>query len=69
MSLYDLNRDCLSMPLDCGCVAVNEGRFPYTDYDNCKGSTICAEECPVKAIERVRESMHGKTFFWRKRKL
>ena len=38
-----------------GCVAVNEDGFPYTDYDNCKGCMICAEECPVKAIERVRE--------------
>jgi pyruvate ferredoxin oxidoreductase delta subunit len=25
------------------------------DYDYCKGCGICAEECPVKAIEMVRE--------------
>jgi len=29
-------------------------RIPI-DYDNCKGCMACAEECPVKAIERVRE--------------
>ncbi len=25
------------------------------DYDHCKGCGICAEECPVDAIEMVRE--------------
>ncbi|MBU4368393.1 4Fe-4S binding protein, partial [Patescibacteria group bacterium] len=25
------------------------------DYDICKGCGICAEECPVKAIEMVKE--------------
>ena len=59
MSLYDLNRDCMAMPPDCGCVAVNEGCFSRTDYDNCKGIMRCAEEFPVNAIERVREAVHG----------
>jgi pyruvate ferredoxin oxidoreductase delta subunit len=26
-----------------------------TDYDICKGCGICAEECPVKAIEMMKE--------------
>lgn len=26
-----------------------------TNYDICKGCGICAEECPVKAIEMVKE--------------
>ncbi len=45
------------------CIAVNEDGLPYTDYDNCKGCMVCVEECPVKAIGRMREVMHGKTFF------
>ena len=40
-----------------GCIAVNEEGYPVTDYDNCKGCMICVEECPAKAIERVRDAI------------
>ena len=30
---------------------------PVIDYDKCKGCGICVHECPVKAIEFVRETV------------
>ena len=38
---------------------VNEDGAPYTDYDNCKDSLICVEECPTKTLGKVRE-VHAK---------
>jgi len=32
-----------------------EAVLDCTNYDFCKGCGICAEECPVKAIEMVKE--------------
>ncbi len=32
-----------------------DGKRSETNFDYCKGCGICAEECPVKAIEMVQE--------------
>lgn len=54
---YEKCTKCMTCVARCpdGCIAINEGGFPYTDYENCKGCMICAEECPVKAISVERE--------------
>jgi len=35
---------------------LDEESYPVFDYDYCKGCGICANECPTKAIEMVRET-------------
>jgi Pyruvate/2-oxoacid:ferredoxin oxidoreductase delta subunit len=32
-----------------------EGDVPQIDYSVCKGCLVCMEECPIAAIECVRE--------------
>ena len=39
-----------------GAITLAEGDVPEIDYGVCKGCLICAEECPVDAIESVRET-------------
>ena len=36
-------------------IKVEDGKVVGIDYDHCKGCGICAEECPAKAINMVRE--------------
>ncbi|MEW5759521.1 MAG: 4Fe-4S binding protein [Candidatus Thermoplasmatota archaeon] len=37
-----------------GCIIREENKL-RVDYDYCKGCGICANECPKKAIQMVRE--------------
>lgn len=47
--------NCLFCWIYCpdGAVLVEDGEITCIDYDYCKGCGICAEECPVDAIEMV----------------
>ncbi len=36
-------------------IIIKDGKMVGFDYDHCKGCGICAVECPVKAIEMVKE--------------
>lgn len=49
--------NCLFCWIYCpdGAVLVEDGEVTGIDYDYCKGCGICAEECPVDAIEMVIE--------------
>jgi len=38
-------------------IELDEDGFPHVNYDYCKGCGICANECPRKAIEMVREEV------------
>ncbi|MFQ6064567.1 MAG: 4Fe-4S binding protein [Candidatus Bathyarchaeia archaeon] len=38
-----------------GCIERGEGDVPIVNYKYCKGCGVCANECPVKAIEMERE--------------
>jgi pyruvate ferredoxin oxidoreductase gamma subunit len=50
--------DCWICFLNCpdGAIGLGPGDVPHIDYAVCKGCLICAEECPIKAIETVREA-------------
>jgi pyruvate ferredoxin oxidoreductase gamma subunit len=50
--------DCWICFLNCpdGAIALGSGDVPHIDYAVCKGCLICAEECPIEAIETVREA-------------
>lgn len=37
-------------------VIATDGKFDHFDYDHCKGCGICANVCPVDAIDMVSES-------------
>lgn len=39
----------------CPDAAIARNEYPVIDYDYCKGCGICANECPVNAIEMGRE--------------
>jgi len=39
----------------CPDAAIARNEHPVIDYDYCKGCGICANECPVDAIEMGRE--------------
>ncbi len=41
--------------LYCPEATISRGIPPEVDYTYCKGCGICAEECPVHAIEMVQE--------------
>ena len=49
--------DCLLWWLYCpdSAVTVADEHFAGIDLDHCKGCAICAEVCPVQAIEMVAE--------------
>ena len=36
-------------------ILVSEGKMKGFDYDHCKGCGICAQVCPKKCIEMVKE--------------
>ena len=38
-----------------GTVMLKDGETVVFDYRYCKGCGVCANECPVEAIEMVRE--------------
>jgi len=39
----------------CPDAAIARKEYPEVDYNYCKGCGICANECPVKAIDMRRE--------------
>ena len=39
----------------CPDAVIDKNDHPTIDYDYCKGCGICANECPVNAIEMRRE--------------
>jgi pyruvate ferredoxin oxidoreductase delta subunit len=47
--------NCLFCWIFCPDAAINtkDGKIGKIDYNYCKGCGICAEECPVDAIEMV----------------
>lgn len=47
---------CHQCWLYCPEGVISRGIPPVIDYDYCKGCGICAEECPPKAIDIVKES-------------
>ncbi|MDA7857955.1 4Fe-4S binding protein [bacterium] len=49
--------DCLFCWIYCpdSAVIVEDGKIKAIDYDHCKGCGICAEVCPKKCIEMVKE--------------
>jgi len=48
---------CMLCWLDCPDIAIpeQEGKRIETDFEFCKGCGICAQVCPVKCIEMVKE--------------
>jgi len=36
-------------------IPVKDGKITGVDYDHCKGCGVCADVCPVKAIDMVPE--------------
>jgi pyruvate ferredoxin oxidoreductase delta subunit len=40
----------------CPDAAISKNDVPVIDYVYCKGCGICAQECPVEAIEMGRET-------------
>jgi pyruvate ferredoxin oxidoreductase gamma subunit len=42
-----------------GAITLGAADTPQIDYGVCKGSLICAEECPIDAIETPRETVGG----------
>ncbi len=53
---HDRCIDCLKCFLVCPDGAIDKsGPLLAVDYDFCKGCGICAHECPVKAIEMIKE--------------
>ena len=49
--------NCLNCWIYCPdtSILVSEEKMTGFDYDHCKGCGICAEICPVKCIEMVKE--------------
>ncbi|PIZ58376.1 hypothetical protein COY23_00565 [bacterium (Candidatus Torokbacteria) CG_4_10_14_0_2_um_filter_35_8] len=49
--------NCLQCWINCpdNAIKVKDGNIDKIDYDFCKGCGICAEVCPVKAIEMKNE--------------
>jgi pyruvate ferredoxin oxidoreductase delta subunit len=47
---------CLICWIYCPDIAINwNGKDVAINYDFCKGCGICAKECPVEAIEMMKE--------------
>jgi len=49
--------DCLTCWIYCpdSSILVSGEKMVGFDYDHCKGCSICAQVCPVKCIEMVKE--------------
>lgn len=39
-----------------GAITLDDDETPHIDYEYCKGCMICAEVCPKKCIDEVRET-------------
>jgi 2-oxoacid:acceptor oxidoreductase delta subunit (pyruvate/2-ketoisovalerate family) len=50
---YDKCTKC--MPTVMSAIRLNNTGFPNVGYNACKGCSICASECPVKAITMENE--------------
>jgi pyruvate ferredoxin oxidoreductase delta subunit len=47
---------CFIFCPDCSIKTTDDGKFKEFDYYHCKGCGICAQICPVKAIDMVDEA-------------
>ena len=50
---------CMQCWLYCPESAIAWKSLPRVDYHTCKGCGICAQVCPSKAIEMVRDTHEG----------